>query len=424
MWGEDRKSQLVLTVAGAALLMGGCPTDVVDDDDTTDGGDGITFAGRLVDADRGDGLDGCLVGETFDAAATSGADGSFSLQLSAAGATVHVACDGGVLRSFRLPEGPAAFNWEVPVDMGTGPDLGVECGPNISGDAEPVGVAAGEGSMELRLLTDSSTGSWDTTLPSQGWTIQVGGFLRVPQGPYLVIAKAHGGSIPGFAVSDTLTCDGNGSSPATDLDLAPVPTTSLSGTWSPAAGSSYFFAASSPLAGVDAKFQWYEYDVVHTATADATSFQLELLEGIGTGDPTVAACQSATDGRRTCKFRQGVTDGEDLGGMPEFVSMSASMNGGDMRVTPIGTITEGSAELFLTDDLGNPVWTGWTPGGGSDFEIDVPEEWLTDLPNAAGLYGFGRGVRDVTFDFGSGFDYTSTPDGWSLFRMPSEPAFF
>ncbi len=423
MRGRDQTSRIVVALASAALLAAGCPTGGVDDDDSTGGGDGITFAGRLVDADRGNGLDGCLVGETVDGAVESGSDGGFSLQLSGAGATVHVDCDGGVLRSFRLPEGPAAFNWDIPVNMGTGPDLGVECVPNISGDAEDVGIAAGEGSMELRLLTDSSTGSWNTTLPSQGWTVQITGFLRVPQGPYLVIAKAHGGSIPGFAISETLTCDGNGASPTTDLELAAVTTTSLSGTWSPASASNYSFAASSPLAGVDPKFQWYDFDVLHDSSANSGTFDLELLEGVGSGVPTVAACQTTSDGRKTCMFREGVTDGADLGSMPEYVSMGASMSGGDMRVTPVGTITNGAATINLTDEFGDPVWTGWTPGGGSDFEIDVAAEWLGDLPAPGALYGSGRGVRDVTWDFATGFDYTSTPDGWSLFWLPSDPAF-
>jgi len=415
-----------LIILGAAAALVGCPTgEPGDDDDSTGGGgSGITFAGTLIDADRDDPLEGCEVGETLADAVETGADGRFSLELSAAGATVHARCSGGVLRSFRLPEGPTSFDWTIPVDMFSGPDLGVECLPNVSGDAEPTGLAAGEGSMELRVLTDASTGSWNTTLPSAGWTVQISGFLRVPEGPYVVIAKAHGGSVAGFAISDTLTCDGNGSAPTTELELQAVSTTTLSGSWTPAAGSDYFFAASSPLADVDAKFQWYDYDVVHGATADATSWDLELLDGLGTGTPEVAACQRASDNRLTCLFTRGVTDGADLGSMPEFVSLAASMNGDDMRVTPIGTIDSGSALIFLTDDLGTPAWSGWTPGGGSDFEIDVPAEWIDQLPAPTSLYGFGRGVRDVTFDFATDFEPTDRPDGWSLFRMPSEPAFF
>ena len=336
MWGDVLKAATLLTLgAMASTALAGCPTGEPGDDDDSTGGAGITFSGTLVDADRGGELEDCLVGEALADAVESGADGRFSLGLSGAGATVHVLCAGGVIRSFRLPEGPMSFDWEIPVDMGSGPDLGVECVPNIAGDAEATGVAAGEGSMELRVLTASSTGSWNTTLPSAGWTVQISGFLRVPQGPYLVIGKAHGGSVGGFAVSDTLTCDGNGSSPTTELDLQPVTTSTLSGTWSPASGTDYLFAASSPLAGVDAKFQWYDYDLVHTYSADSGTFSLEVLDGLGTGEPEVAACQRASDGRMTCTFQQGITDGADLGAMPEFVSLAASLDGGDIVVTAI-----------------------------------------------------------------------------------------
>ncbi len=410
MWGGIWKSCLVVAVAMLAI---GCPPD--DDDDSA--GTGPTFAGTLVDADRNDQLlEGCLVGETVADAVESGADGTFSLELSEAGATVHVDCDGGVLRSFRLPDAPTAFDWEIPVDMGTGPDLGVQCVPNISGDAEPVGLAAGEGRMELRVLTETATGSWDTTLPSAGWTVQVTGFLRVTQGPYLVIAKAHSGSIPGFAVSETLTCDGNGSSPTTELELAAVQTTSLTGSWSPASGSNYFFAASSPLAGVGDEFLWYEYDIVHTSSASSSTFELELLDGVGVGDPTVAACQQASDGRQTCLFQQGVTDGDDLGDMPEYVSLDASVNGSDIRITALGTITDGSVTVHLTDENQDRHWTGWAPGAGSEFEIDVPEEWLGNVPVPATLSARGSGERNVTSDLATGFESTGTPNGWSIFR--------
>lgn len=412
-------SRTILTIAGAVLALGGCPSEVpTDDDDST----GLTFAGTLVDIDRGDPLEDCSVGETLDGAVQSGADGRFELELSAEETTVHIKCSGGVLRSFRLPPG-TSFDWEIGVDMGTGPDLEVECLPTISGDAEPTGLAAGEGRMELRVLTDSATGAWTTNLPSAGWTVNITSFLRVPQGPYLAIGKAHSGSIPGFAISETQTCDGNGSAPNVDLELQAMTTTSLSGSWSPASGADYTFAASQPLSGVDAKFQWYDYDVVHTSTADGSTWELELIDGIGTGTPEVAACQAASDGRSTCLIRRDITDGADLGAMPEFVSLATNMNGEDMVITPVGAVDSGSTLIHLTTDLADPMWTGWTPGAGSEYEIDVPAEWITDLPDPTTLYGFGRGERDVTHDFATGFEATDRPDGWSLFRMPSAPAF-
>jgi hypothetical protein len=366
----------------------------------------------------------CLVGETVEAAVTTGEDGVAALAV-ARGASVHVLCEGAVLRSFRLPD-VDVLDWTVPVDRGGSAfDPETWCMPNVEFDGSALGIASGDGSLEIRVLTAERTGRYGSAYYP---LLNLEAYLAVPPGDYEVLARAYGGEVAGFARSGTLNCPGDGAAPDLSLALAPLSVTSRNGTWAGLADAdSYDLALRRSAGGVGG---WYGYRVDHSLLASDTGFTVEMADGIGEGGIDLDACAERADGAEACVTRVGVAESGtlDVGALPGFVAADlvlcddGTVSGGGVSGGEFGADSSWNAELWSEGDfVFTQHWDAWSSG--SLLPV-VPAGWFEAagmVPAPANLELELRGRAGVVFDWTAGWEPVERPDGWTSYRAADTP---
>ena len=147
--GSPTHALLVFSLGFAWTAPGCMGGSLPDDDDVAP--DGPTrFAGHLYDEDTGADLPDCEVGVTRSQAVRSDEAGRFSIDVERE-AVVNVRCEGGLVRSFQLPD-VAAVDWEINIDFWGAEVASTDCLLDLEADLTGLGLDPGDGSTEIRVL--------------------------------------------------------------------------------------------------------------------------------------------------------------------------------------------------------------------------------------------------------------------------------
>jgi hypothetical protein len=402
-----------LSLAILAISSSGCTQDDDDapnPDDDDDVGSTTRFTGTVFDEDTREELPGCEVGVTRSQAVRSDTYGEFSIDVPT-GSIVNVRCEGAVVRSFELPP-VAEIDWLINIDFWGVGQTSTDCLLDLEADLSGLGLDVGDGFAEVRVLRSDGTAGTFTTQARP--TLQFFGFLSTPAGPFRVLTRAFGGSVPGFGVSDLGTCPGDASAVTVGSLVAGFPAlVEREGTWE-APGEEPTLEVFGPwqepeadeLTGADVRLD-------HLLVSSEEGFQVSLIDGV-VGTPLRArACRTGSAGR-ACVHRSEIapTGPVEMGRLPQHMIVGARLGDGRLEMFTDRAVDEGAVTALLIDvtDPFNqvPLWKGWSTSG----SLSVSTEWLGTVPPAEFLTLLPTAQERVEFDFEEDFSASAKPDGW------------